>query len=149
MSSASIAASGPRRILMVGTGLQAHGGITAVIRSYMEVGLFEQWGVRYVSTYEGAGKLTQMRTMASALWRIVWLLAARRVDVVHVHSASRGSFWRKSLVAALAYAFRVPYVFHIHSGEFPDFYAHSCGTAALLHVLQRPTDAVECGNGQR
>jgi glycosyltransferase involved in cell wall biosynthesis len=119
---------------MVGTGLQAHGGITAVIRSYMEVGLFEQWGVRYISTYEGAGKFTQLRTMASALWRIVWLLAARRIDVVHVHSASRGSFWRKSLVAALAFVFRVPYVFHIHSGEFPDFYAHSCGAAARAWV---------------
>lgn len=134
MSSASTAASGPRRILMVGTGLQAHGGITAVIRSYMDVRLFEQWGVRYISTYEGKGKLTQLRTMASALWRIVWLLAARRVDVVHVHSASRGSFWRKSLVAALAFAFRVPYVFHIHSGEFPDFYARSCGRTAQAWV---------------
>lgn len=119
---------------MVGTGLRAHGGITAVIRSYMDVRLFEQWGVRYISTYEGAGKLTQLRTMASALWRIVWLLAARRVDVVHVHSASRGSFWRKSLVAALAFVFRVPYVFHIHSGEFPDFYARSCGALARSWV---------------
>ena len=134
MSSASTAVSGPRRILMVGTGLQAHGGITAVIRSYMDVRLFEQWGVRYVSTYEGAGKLTQLRTMAGALWRIVWLLAARRVDVVHVHSASRGSFWRKSLVAALAFAFRVPYVFHIHSGEFPEFYARGCGAPARAWV---------------
>jgi glycosyltransferase involved in cell wall biosynthesis len=134
MSSASTAASGPRRILMVGTGLQAHGGITAVIRSYMDVRLFEQWGVRYISTYEGKGKLTQLRTMVSALWRIVWLLAARRVDVVHVHSASRGSFWRKSLVAALAFAFRVPYVFHLHSGEFPDFYANHCGAPARSWV---------------
>ncbi|WP_223149317.1 glycosyltransferase family 4 protein [Pseudoduganella aquatica] len=134
MSLASTASSRRRRILMVGTGLQAHGGITAVIRSYLEVGLFEQWGVRYVSTYEGKGKLTQLRTIASALCRITGLLAARRVDVVHVHSASRGSFWRKSLVAALAFVFRVPYVFHLHSGEFPDFYAHGCGPLARAWV---------------
>lgn len=123
MKSASTAAAGPRRILMVGTGLDAHGGITSVIRSYMEVGLFEQWGVRYISTYEGKSKLTQLRTMGAALWRMAGLLLARRVDVVHVHSASRGSFWRKSAVAALATLFGVPYVFHLHSGEFPDFYA--------------------------
>jgi glycosyltransferase involved in cell wall biosynthesis len=134
MSSASSIASGPRRILMVGTGLRAHGGITAVIRAYMDVGLFEQWGVRYISTYEGKDTLTQIKTMASALWRIFWLLAARRIDVVHVHSASRGSFWRKSLVASLADLFRVPYVFHIHSGEFPDFYAQSCGKTAQAWV---------------
>jgi glycosyltransferase involved in cell wall biosynthesis len=130
---------------MVGTGLQAHGGITAVIRAYMDVGLFEQWGVRYISTYEGKDTLTQIRTMASALWRIFWLLAARRIDVVHVHSASRGSFWRKSLVASLAGLFRVPYVFHIHSGEFPDFYAQRCGKAAqawVRRVLHRAARVV-------
>jgi glycosyltransferase involved in cell wall biosynthesis len=130
---------------MVGTGLQAHGGITAVIRAYMDVGLFEQWGVRYISTYEGKDTLTQIKTMASALWRIFWLLAARRIDVVHVHSASRGSFWRKSLVASLAGLFRVPYVFHIHSGEFPDFYAQRCGKAAqawVRRVLHRAARVV-------
>ena len=37
-------------------------------------------------------------------------------------------------MAALAFAFRVPYVFHIHSGEFPDFYARSCGRAAQAWV---------------
>ncbi|MBV6319946.1 glycosyltransferase family 4 protein [Duganella violaceipulchra] len=111
---------------MVGTSFQAQGGITSVVRSYVDYGIFDAWGINYVVTYEKSAKLTQVRVMCAALWRIFWLLALGRVSLVHMHSASRGSFWRKSLVAGMAWLFRVPYVFHIHSGEFPVFYGE-CG----------------------
>lgn len=134
-----------RRILMIGTGLDAHGGISSVIRSYAQVRLFEQWGMTYVSTYEGPGLATQLRTMGAALLRTVGMLATRRVSVLHVHSASRGSFWRKSLMCGLAELFRVPYVFHLHSSEFPLFYADSCGPLArrwVRRVLRRAARVV-------
>lgn len=125
---------GERRILMVGTDLAAHGGISSVLRSYQDYGLFKAWGVDYVATYEAPGMVRQLRVFSAALIRILGLLLSRRVAVVHVHSASRGSFWRKSLVAALAWLCRVPYVFHIHSGEFPDFYARECGAAGQAWI---------------
>lgn len=118
---------GQRRILMVGTSFQTQGGITSVVRSYSDYGAFDAWGVNYLATYEKPAKLTQLRVMSAALWRIFWLLAFGKVSLVHMHSASRGSFWRKSIVAAMAWVFRVPYVFHVHSGEFPVFYGE-CGT---------------------
>ncbi|CAN7492766.1 glycosyltransferase family 4 protein [Pseudoduganella sp. LjRoot289] len=138
-------AGAARRILMIGTGLDAHGGISSVVRSYVAVRLFEQWGVTYVSTYEGKGLATQLRTMGAALLRAGAMLAARRVSVLHVHSASRGSFWRKSLMCALADLFRVPYVFHLHSSEFPLFYARECGAPArawVRRVLRRAARVV-------
>lgn len=134
-----------RRILMIGTGFDAHGGISSVVRSYAAVRLFEQWGMTYLSTYEGAGLATQLRTMGAALLRAGGMLLTRRVSVLHVHSASRGSFWRKSLMCALADVFRVPYVFHLHSSEFPLFYAHDCGALAkawVRRVLRRAARVV-------
>lgn len=122
------------QVLMIGTSLDAPGGMTAVVRLYRDMGLFEAWHIRYLSSYERPGKLTQLRVMAGALLTLLWLLLRGKVSLLHVHSASRGSFWRKSAFCALARLFGVPYVFHLHSGEFPVFYRDECGPRAQRWV---------------
>jgi glycosyltransferase involved in cell wall biosynthesis len=118
------------QVVMIGTSLDAPGGMTAVVRLYRDMGLFEQWQVRYLSSYETPRKLEQLRVMGRAVLAFLSLLLRGRVSLLHVHSASRGSFWRKSLFCALARLFRVPYIFHLHSGEFPVFFRDDCGPLA-------------------
>jgi glycosyltransferase involved in cell wall biosynthesis len=109
-------------VLMVGPGLATPGGMTAVVRSYRDSGLFERAGVRYVSTYEGRAPYLQLKVVAKALWQMTTLLWRGRLRLLHVHCAARGSFWRKSLLCAVARLAGVPYLFHLHSGEFPNWY---------------------------
>lgn len=123
-----------KHVLMLGVGLDTPGGITAVVRRYREAGLFERWDVRYVATYEKPGMPTQLRMMSRATLAVLGMLLRGEVRLVHVHSASRGSFWRKSVFCALARLFRVPYIFHLHSGEFPVFYGQECGRMAQAWV---------------
>ncbi|MBR0753294.1 glycosyltransferase family 4 protein [Bradyrhizobium jicamae] len=54
-------------------------------------------------------------------------LAARRgkVDLIHIHLAWRGSAYRKLIIAAMARHFRVPYVVHLHAGQFDQFWAEA------------------------
>ena len=59
----------------------------------------------------------QLRVFARTLRRLLGGLVRRDVALLHLHSASRSSFWRKSLLAVCARCFGVPYFFHIHSGE--------------------------------
>lgn len=61
--------------------------------------------------------------------------------MMHAHSASRGSFWRKSVLCSIAQAFRVPYILHIHSGEFPVFFSQECGVLAQWWVRRVLRDA--------
>ncbi len=68
------------------------------------------------------------------MWELLWLLAQRRVALVHVHSAAYGSFWRKSVLCGLTCLFRVPYIFHLHDGRFPVFYQRGCNTLAQAWV---------------
>lgn len=77
-------------------------------------------GYRFVvvPTHAHGGRLRKAARVAAAFARLGWLLAARRVDVVHVHSASGSSFWRKAAVTLLARAARVPVLFHVHGGAF-------------------------------
>jgi glycosyltransferase involved in cell wall biosynthesis len=83
--------------------------------------------------------MVQLRVFGRALLQVLLAILSGRIDIVHVHSASRGSFWRKSLVCALARARSIPYVFHLHSGEFPGFYENECGSlgkAWIRHTLR-------------
>lgn len=107
---------------MFGPSWSARGGMASVAKSYADAGMFEECGVRYISTYEGAQYLLQVRVFGLAVLRLLAGLVARRVDLIHLHSASRGSFFRKALLAKLAVTFRVPYLFHLHSGEFLEDY---------------------------
>lgn len=103
---------------MFGPAWGARGGMASVAQSYADGGLFDQCGVRYVSTYEAASPFTQLRVFGGVLLKFCGPLLSRRVDLVHLHSASRGSFLRKALLATLCRGFGVPYLFHLHSGEF-------------------------------
>jgi glycosyltransferase involved in cell wall biosynthesis len=115
-----------RAVVMFGPSLTYPGGMTEVVRRYAAQGFFEAWPVRYVSTYTGRGIFTQLRSWLPALCTLLLLLVQRRVALVHVHSAAYGSFWRKAALCALASAFRVPYLFHLHDGRFPAFYERGC-----------------------
>lgn len=128
------------KVVMVGTSLNAPGGMTSVVRTYRDFGFFDDWNVCYLSSYEKPGLATQLSVVFRALFAFVVLLLARKVALLHVHSASRGSFWRKSVFCALARLFGVPYVFHIHSGEFPVFVRQECAPWArrwVVHTLRK------------
>jgi glycosyltransferase involved in cell wall biosynthesis len=59
---------------------------------------------------------------AGALAKL-WAAARRgNVDVLHINLASRGSAYRKLTLAALARWLRIPYVVHLHSGRFDQFW---------------------------
>lgn len=53
------------------------------------------------------------------------MLTARlsgRVDVVHINLASSGSTYRKLIIANAARLLGIPYVLHLHGGDYPNFW---------------------------
>jgi glycosyltransferase involved in cell wall biosynthesis len=53
----------------------------------------------------------------------IWLAARRgQVDLIHINLASGGSAYRKMMLAALARRAGIPYVVHLHSGRFDQFW---------------------------
>lgn len=50
-------------------------------------------------------------------------LRSGKIDLVHLHTAERGSFWRKAMVAGRARKYGVPVILHHHAAEFEQFYA--------------------------
>lgn len=134
-----------KKIVMAGTSLSTPGGMTAVIEAYYSGGFVEQFDIVYLPSYESSGIATQIRVMGHAVATLLAMLVLSQVAILHVNSASRGSFWRKAFLGMLAKMFRVPLIFHLHSGEFPDFYSR-CGALrqSLIRRVLRMADEVVC-----
>jgi glycosyltransferase involved in cell wall biosynthesis len=71
----------------------------------------------------GSGSLLLSPIVLS--WALARLCVASwfgRVTVVHINVASKGSVYRKALLAAVTRQLGVPYVVHLHSGAFDQFW---------------------------
>ncbi len=100
----------------------ARGGMRSVVEGYAEDGFLVAQDVILVSSYEEGGFVRRQFVALRAIVRVATLLATRSVDLVHIHAAMKGSFWRKSVFAGLARWRGVPVLLHLHGSEMKDFY---------------------------
>lgn len=61
--------------------------------------------------------------LAGFLARMLWLRARNAIDLVHINLASGGSTHRKLQIARLARFLDIPYILHLHGGDYPNFWA--------------------------
>ena len=76
-----------------------------------------------MATNGPGGRWTKAALALGAWRRCGREIVGGRCDIVHVHTSSYASFWRKSPVFALALACRMPLVVSLHGGGFRDFHA--------------------------
>ena len=117
------------RLIMLGTSFGTRGGISAVVNVYRALGWFERWPVEYVATHCDGTPARKLLAALRGFARFAWLLVRDGRAVLHVHSASRASFWRKSVFMLTGLAVGCPIVLHLHGGGFRRFYEHECSEA--------------------
>jgi glycosyltransferase involved in cell wall biosynthesis len=134
-----------KRIVMVGTCPDGKGGIASVVSVYRRHGLFARFDIRYVVSHRERDSLGKLRIAVTAGAKLLWLLATGQVSVVHAQVASYGSFKRKAVYLAMARAFSVPTVFHLHGAEFRKFTDELASPALrrrIVTTLQRSTAVI-------
>jgi glycosyltransferase involved in cell wall biosynthesis len=112
---------------MVGTHPQTMGGISSVVRGYMQGGLFDRINCRYVVTHRDGSAITKLLSAVRGFAGVCAGMLMLEAPLIHVHLSSRASFWRKSLVCLAAVLGRRPYVLHMHGSEFMTFFDTECG----------------------
>ena len=130
----------PAQVVMIGTDPATHGGIASVVNAWAEAGLLARWPVTYVATHRDGTRLEKLLRAVDALVAFAALACRVPCAVLHVHAASRASFWRKLPFIAAALLMRWPVVFHLHGGGFATFYERECGAlgrAAVRFVMAR------------
>lgn len=116
--------SGLIRVLMCGSDTgRVKGGMVTVVQNYLRYTGWSKARLTYLATHTEGGRGRKTLYFARA-WLKAWAgLARGRYDLVHLHVAERGSFYRKALLVRLCRRLRVPVVLHHHGAEFEDFYA--------------------------
>lgn len=130
-------------IVMVGTSLATRGGISAVLNAYRDHGLFDRWPIVYLCSHVEGNFFQKVRVAVSAFLTFA-LFLARRASIVHVHSSSHASFWRKSVFVAVARFMRTPVLFHLHGGGFIDFYENRAGGPIGRYLIRTVLRKASC-----
>ncbi len=101
---------------------QARGGICSVISTYAEAGVLEARRIRYISASSSGSAALKMFALVKALIAFNVTLLFCPIKMVHIHSASWRSFYRKSLFVRLGKLFDKKVLLHLHGGQFQRFY---------------------------
>jgi glycosyltransferase involved in cell wall biosynthesis len=128
------------------------GGISSVIKIYRSSTLFSHWPITYVSTHSDGEAIRKLWVAGGAVIKFLAWLVHRQSTVLHVHSASRASFWRKCIFILPALLARKRVLFHLHGGEFVQFYENECGPTKkrfIRYVLDRCTKIIALSEAWR
>lgn len=128
------------KVLFVGIDYKVpKGGIANVLNTYSTfIRPF-----KFVRTY--ASELNNFQKILYAVTGyvlLIWKLAVdRNIEIVHIHSASGSSFWRKSHAVKIAKAMKKKVIFHCHGGGFKEFRQNS---PAKIDAILKKADIVVC-----
>jgi glycosyltransferase involved in cell wall biosynthesis len=138
------------RVLMIGTALTGRGGIAAVVSVLEQDGMFAREGVHYLATHAEGSRAHKAGTALRGFWHTALACLRERPAVVHAHSASHASFYRKSLLLLLARACGCATVFHLHGGGFRHFATEQSGPLArwwIRHTLEASSAVIALSDG--
>ena len=110
------------KILMIGQVLSAGGGMVEVQKGLMTYLSKQGANIECISIATSGASGEGRALYFLSLFRIIALCISNNIDIAHIHMASRGSAIRKIIVSRILSAFNVPFIFHLHSGEFSGFY---------------------------
>jgi glycosyltransferase involved in cell wall biosynthesis len=112
------------------------------VQGYLEGGLFDRIPCTYVATHRYGPPWVKIGAAIAGWSRAAVLLHTLNAPLVHVQLASRASFWRKSVVCALARLAHRPYLLHVHGAEFAQFYEQESSPAVQRIIRKVFADAV-------
>ena len=128
------------KVLYVGP-LNPYGGIGAVSRTYEEN--IKQYN--FIATHKDQSKLGNTIFFTYSLVKLVtFLFLNRNIKIVHLHSASKGSFIRKIIIALFAKIGSKKVVFHMHGGQMKKFYGQLTWSRIIFKSILSKIDVFIC-----
>jgi len=116
-----------KKILMLGPHRKARGGISSVVNNYFDSNLSGDYRLIYIATYIDGNKSVKLIQFIKSLFPFFFYLLFGSISIVHIHSSSRASFYRKSFLLLFSKLFIKKTVLHIHGSEFNTFYHNESG----------------------
>jgi glycosyltransferase involved in cell wall biosynthesis len=122
-------------VAQVGPDPAGKGGMAAVMRDLLDSSLAERYRLEPIVTWGGFQPASRLWVFCRALVSLaIWCLRPGR-RLVHIHSAVRGSLYRKSVCVFLVRLLRRPVIVQIHGGPGDaEAFAARLGPARRLFI---------------
>lgn len=112
-----------KKILMCGSELSVKGGMVSVIKNYLGYDNWKRHSILYVPTHTEKNKVVVALYFLAAYIKIVWLALTKKISLAYLHTAEKGSFYRKAIIVRTLKHFGIPAIMHHHAAEFEAFYS--------------------------
>ncbi len=121
-----------KQVLTVGCDYRnTKGGISSVLNSYSQI--YNPFN--FIATTQTKSKLHNLLYLIFSLIRFSIRCCSKEIKMIHIHTASNNSFWRKALYIKIARFFNKKVVLHIHGATFHIFYEQN--RASIKKVLKK------------
>lgn len=110
------------KVLMVGPSKDAKGGIATIAQLYLNSDLMKLADINYIMSYFDGSVFRKIIVAVRAYISFLSLLILKSPDIIHVHSSSGVSFYRKMLFLLTAKIFQKKTIFHLNASNFMQFY---------------------------
>lgn len=110
------------KVLVIGPDLESKGGISTVIKNFRNSFTEEDISLEIFSTWKEGGFFKKQLYVIKQLIIFIYLVSKNKYDIVHIHFAQDGSFYRKSIYARISKFYKARVIMHSHSSSFDLFY---------------------------
>lgn len=116
------------KVLMCGSKLHVKGGMVSVIKNYLSYDEWDNYEITYIPTHTENTTHSRLDKLVTLIYflveyiRIFVMISLEKFSIAHLHTAERGSFYRKALLVKLLKKFDIKVVMHHHAAEFDEFY---------------------------
>ena len=128
-----------KKILIISPNMNEQGGIASVVKTYYDSNLADGQAV-YLSSYKSKNPLGEFLKFWIKFLSI--LIKDKNVKITHIHTSSRGSFLRKSMIMYVAKFFGKKTILHVHGSEFKVFYDKS--SQIIKNFIEKTFDNADC-----
>lgn len=106
-------------ILQIGPSLEDKGGMVTVMEQIVSSKLKNKYNIIHIPTYIVGDKY---KLFIKAIFKFILYKIKYNVELVHIHTASNGSFFRKSIFVRLCNLTKTKVILHAHGAGFKEFY---------------------------
>ncbi len=108
------------KILMIGPDRDVQGGVSTVINNYYLAGLDKIVDLKFIATMKDGSKIIKLKAAIDGY--LEFKKNIEYYEIIHIHMASRASFYRKSFFVNMAKKKGKKIIIHMHGAEFRQFY---------------------------
>ena len=116
-----------KNVIVIGPNPDLFGGISQYVSGILSSSLKEKYNLIHCEVGIGKegkpGLISALMRMFKQLYSMYLILINKKIDLVHIHTASRRSFWRYFTFIFLLKIMDTKIVLHMHGAKFKEFYS--------------------------